>query len=136
VQRHPPAARALDDGHLRTGGCLPVPALEFADRKFHADFGGREVRCDRGLEAVRVGDRYGTSTLLAADSASASALRMPTGVRSAPEATGFRPMTRRPCRASSRTRPAETTVLPTPVSVPVTKMPCVISIRELIQKLH
>ena len=40
-----------------------------------------------------------------------------------PAATGFMPTARPPAATSPRSRATQATVLPTPVSVPVTKMP-------------
>jgi len=62
-------------------------------------------------------------TFEAAIRASASELRRPSGVGSAPAAMGFITVTRRPAWTSDRTRAVATTVLPTSVSVPVTNRP-------------
>jgi len=53
-------------------------------------------------------------------SASASALRNPSGVQSQPDATGFIPATRLPATTKAAHNAAAIRVLPTPVSVPVT----------------
>jgi hypothetical protein len=66
---------------------------------------------------------YGAATFDAAAKARASALRRPAGVCSDPDAIGFITDTRRPCLTSAFTSDTDTRVFPTPVSVPVTKMP-------------
>ncbi len=58
---------------------------------------------------------------MAACRISASSFRNPSGVMSQPEATGLIARVRMPRAFAASSRVADTRVLPTPVSVPVTK---------------
>ena len=121
VERNPHAAGALDDD--------AVGARRRADRRPRGCARGRSRRPPRRRRgaarwlARRQTDcarRSGASTLPAAASAATSSFTRP---RAMPAATGFMPTARAPAPPSARSSAHATTVLPTPVSVPVTKMP-------------
>src|SRR5689334_2807208 len=88
-----------------------------------AKCGDAGVRSSHGFTSS-----YEALTLLAANKSSASSLNSPSGVFMVPAATGFMTATRRPRATSARVSATVASVLPTPVSVPVTKYPFMDSI--------
>ena len=124
--RQPPGA--FDDRDVGVGGgARRYQSTRRSTTRNVAGFGGRNVRCDGRFEAVRVdglvGHAIGSSRpVIRGRRCCAVACPAPRARRRV--ATGFRPddaqAVARPAGARSA---ADTTVLPTPVLVPVTKIP-------------
>ena len=126
VQRHAPAAGALDQRQLGPGGDAAVPLDQAATTVIgRAGLGGREVRRDGRLEAVGVdllvGQRDRGRRLqfqcvgVAQRPARAGAL--------APAGDGLQAHRAHPLGREPRSIAAVTAVLPTPVLVPVMNRP-------------
>jgi hypothetical protein len=95
-----------------------------ADRFTPAAFAAR-CGATGGANEYGLMSAAGAATFAPAISAATSAFSAVTG--SMPAATGFIPIARTPDVPSERSSDPATSVLPTPVSVPVTKMPRVMA---------
>ena len=124
VQRRKRAAGAFDDDAIGDERELAIGEIDPANSIFTPAWAAARCGAIAGAKAYGLRTARGTWTLPAASSAATSSLRLEP--RAIPLATGFMPTARKPRAACARSSAHAATVLPTPVSVPVTNMPLLI----------